>query len=419
MRGEILFVTDRRFWRRSIGSEQRIAALVRFLCGEGFRVAVAYLGHPNREDRRRAEVFRSECPGLSLVYRSRAGLERIATWLRRLRRDTAHQPRPRPARDQGSSTKEETGEEIAGRRSSPARREFVHETIADRSPRVVVVEFLRLTNLVVPRPRIEGEPPIYLIDTHDLLHERAARYRAEGLRLDHEIDLDEEARALSTFDAIVAIQTREDERLRELLPSKPVLLVPHGIEIPEPSARVAPSFPPSPVRIGFLGGRDESNVRALDWFVESVWPALRKDFDEGVELHVAGQVCSSWTAPSSNGIEIRGAIDSIETFWPEVDIAINPVRFGSGLKIKNVEALAYGRPLLTTTVGAQGLEGASPAGLAISDTADAWNDILRLWLNDPHARASIGDCGRDFARAHFSEKAAFAELSRYLAERLK
>jgi len=420
---EILFVTDRRFWQRSMGSEQRIAALLRFLCRRGLRVAVAYVGRIDRHESRSLESFSAECPGLEVIARAQALSNPLAFLGERARSSwskarTRIPPRPRrisPAAPPRS---------IAGREPSPARRDFVERMIATRAPRIVVIEFLRLTRLVMPRPTLrrsqvdgrERPQPLYLVDTIDLVHERARSFQDEGLALDHAIDAAEEAHALATFDALIAIQSREAEKLRLLVPSRPVLEVPHGLAMPQTSYTARPANPEDPLRLGFLGGRDASNVHALDWLVDRVWPRLARALGRSVELHVAGQICSVWKPASCEGIRLWGPIDSVERFWPEIDVALNPVRFGSGLKIKNVEALAFGRPLLTTSVGAQGLEEASPSSLRIDDTPEGWIDILLAWAAAADERSRLSEHGREFARTRFSEEAAFAPLLRYLEE---
>jgi glycosyltransferase involved in cell wall biosynthesis len=401
-RGEILLVTDRRFWDASIGSEQRIAALIRYLRRRGLPLAVIYTGRLLRAERDALERFQRSCGGLTVIDRRiqaslllRDALERLGARLRRGGNSVAASP--------------------AGplEHNSPGRRAFVGRVIRQRSPRVVIVEFTRLASLVWPRPAMGGAEPQYWLDLHDLLHERAERTRGQGFRPAVEVDRETELRAISHFDLVIAIQAREAETLRQLLPESTILLVPHGIDLPE-----APSSTPAPasavMRIGFLGGRDPSNGDALDWFVGHVWPPLRAALGDRAELVVAGQICERWTAPRRDGITIRGPVASIDEFWPQIDVAINPVRFGSGLKIKNVEALAFGRALLTTPVGALGLEDASPHGLRIAEEPADWIETLRVWQEDGEARQRIGARGQAFATERLSETAAYGELARRL-----
>jgi hypothetical protein len=401
-RDGILVVTDRRFWRRSIGSEQRIATLVRHLAKRPGGVTVAYVGRIPRSERPRVAACLDVMPGLEILSR-RSGARALAQSLGRV---LAALFAPVPTR-RGSG--QASGVE-APSKSSPARRAFVAALIERRAPRVVIVEFLRLGYTVLPRSGSNAQRAELLIDTHDVLHRRAERARARGAHVDHPIDAAEEMRRLAAYDAVMAIQETEAALLRAGLPETPVLLVPHGFEA---SAAPLPIAATRPIRIGFLGGRDASNVDALDWFVHEIWPAIRARFADQVELHVAGQVTRAWDAPG-DGIRILGPVAAVDDFWCAIDIAVNPVRFGSGLKIKNVEALAHGRALLTTTLGAEGLETAAPEGLRIADTATEWIDALAEWLAQPEIARAVARRGLAHAAAHLSERAAFAELDAHL-----
>lgn len=291
------------------------------------------------------------------------------------------------------------------------RRAFVQCLILERRPRVVIIEFLRLSYTLFPLPQTSHPAPHTLIDTHDILHLRAARARARGADVDQPIDAAREWQMLAHYDAVLAIQGLEATRLREGLPGRTVLVVPHGVAVAgSPSRPIAAT---RPVRIGFLGGRDASNRDALDWFVREVWPGLHAEWKAQVELHVAGQVTKSWST-TAEGVRNLGPVDSIDDFWRAIDIAINPVRYGSGLKIKNVEALAHGRALLTTSIGAEGLEAAGPDGLHIADSASEWTRVLIEWLAHPDLAVEVARRGREFAETHLCEGAAFAELDAHL-----
>ena len=417
-RDEILFVTDRRFWRRSIGSEQRIATLILHLARRGEHVAVVYVGRVNGRDRALLARFLSSAPnleGLTRRFDWKTLWHASRKWLRRPRiPGTSPDTSPGASRWASAIESNDALDDVLDRadRNSPTRRAFVQSVIEERRPRIVIVEFARLTYTVYPRGAATGTCR-YWVDTHDILHKRAERYRAAGATVTHPILASQEAWDLETYDAILAIQKPEGDQLRALVPGRPVIVVPHGIDLPTLPERESDAR--QPTRLGFLGGRDESNRHALDWFVDRIWPNIRSRFGEKVELHVAGQVCRTWH-PRGDGIVIVGPIDSIEHFWPNIDIAINPVRFGSGLKIKNVEALAYGRPLITTSIGAEGLEVASPDGLRIADTKCKWDRSLGDWLSNPNSAAELGHAGRAYAQAHLTEDAAFHALESQIAK---
>ena len=390
----VLVVTDRRFWRRSIGSEQRIASLIEHLAQRDEPLSVAYLGRVPANEREALAGFCAPLPGLAVQARATDFSSRIVDALSAVRQ-TLPQRRTNPLLLERSR----------------ARRRFVQRLLRELTPRAVIVEFTRLTSTVHPRDPARSAATVYLIDTHDLLHQRAIRFREHGATVALDVDAREEAEALATYDAILAIQAADARTLRALLPEKSVLVVPHGIELPVPAPGFAPG--PRPIRVGFLGGRDESNRAGLHWFLDHVWSKLAARFGERVELVVAGQIAANWTR-AEKGMRLMGTLDSIRDFWPAIDIAINPVQFGSGLKIKNVEALAYARALVTSPIGAEGLESAAPAGLFIAATPEDWLAILAAWIGAPERIGKTGRAGRAHAERYFSPRAAFAELDAFL-----
>lgn len=404
----ILIVTDRRFWNRSIGSETRIANLLSHLARRREPIVVAYVGRLRRNERAALDAFRHDAArDLTILARRPEWRTVGATLARSLR--SLWPFRAVPGRIP------ESGPLSSPLRSPSARRRFVETTIRTTRPRIVLVEFTRLAALVHPRPVLADPAPQYLLDTHDILARRVQpRSGSEGAApADPWIAASafDEIRALEGFDVLIAIQGVEGALLRRQFPDKPVLVVPHGLDLPE--CPPSPCSSGGPIRLGFLGGRDPANAEALDWFVETVWPTLHARFGARIAFDVGGQICRRWTKPPS-GIRLVGTVDSIGDFWPKIDLAVNPVRSGSGLKIKNVEALAHGRALVTTSIGAEGLESASPDGLRIANGPDEWISTLADWIASPASARRTARHGRAFFEAHLSADRAFAELDAYL-----
>ena len=87
-----------------------------------------------------------------------------------------------------------------------------------------------------------------------------------------------------------------------------------------------------------------------------------------------------------------------------------PVQFGGGLKIKCVEAMAHGKALITTPIGAEGLEDAANTALLIETTEEGWTRAIAEVLEAPDKRQALCAGALNYARAHFTEAAAFGEL---------
>ena len=94
------------------------------------------------------------------------------------------------------------------------------------------------------------------------------------------------------------------------------------------------------------------NVQGLDWFMGSVLPKIRAQIPD-CGLIIAGEAGKARRWP--DGVVTLGGLSNIEEAYARASIVINPTLFGTGLAVKNIEALSFGKPLVTTAAGARGV----------------------------------------------------------------
>ncbi len=147
------------------------------------------------------------------------------------------------------------------------------------------------------------------------------------------------------------------------------------------------------------------NIDAAEWLVNEIMPLVWSEKPD-VRLTLAG---SNPTAAilglAGSRIDVTGWIsdEELTAFYRERRVAVVPLRFGAGVKSKVVEALRYGLPLVTTPVGAQGLEGISAFATVTDDATRLAAGLLRF-LNDDQAWDNASRAQIDFARAHFARE---------------
>lgn len=397
---KLLIATDRDFWKADIGSRKRIAQLCSYLGASGLEVHLfltftgkAYLPEKitaiqQQFGFRSIRFFTPEQP-----ERFSTGLKkRIMRTIRGTLRSTAD-----------SGTHERTLPEFT---DSAVKTQF-DRFVAEIAPDVILIEYIRLAYLADKLP-----PGVRtLIDTHDVMHLRYASFQKIGKSHWLKISKQEEVDALNRFDAVLAIQEREKEYLRDILsPDTTVLQV--GMDtvtefLPEPSGPCLP--------IGFIGAHGIPNVDGITAFIDRVWPRLADNHGKAVKLLVAGSICDILAQRQlGSGIELLGIVDNVTDFYRQVAIIINPVTFGGGLKIKTVEALAYGKPLVSTPVGAVGLEdGAGNAFLIAADEDEFFHQLAEL-IASPEQRLMLAGHALEYAGEHFSAAAIYRELADFL-----
>ena len=362
----ILVVTDNRFWRNELGSQRRISSLCDYFVEHGHSIEVLFTGYLYPPDRDVFKLNALNYPLNSRGFRESLGesggfFARLLNFLRlgrnllrqfgiRTDRRLKHRhPNDRQVFRSFLLQMREPKLTDFEQKDTTVRLQEVCERFV---PEVVLVEYVRLAWIL---ERCAGALPrgcLKLIDTHDVQHERQSRFHRQGEL--HEIDISpaEEARALQLADVVLAIQKTDAEKLRSLVPGKEVIVVGY----PSPLYVHGPRSVGS-VRIGFFGSAMLPNRQAAEKLIHHHFPPLRARFGSGVELHIFGGVCAELNQPGAGpGVTLHGFTDDLFAAYDGLDIVVNPVSFGGGLKIKTVEALCHGRPLVTTAIGAEGLE---------------------------------------------------------------
>ncbi|MGL6077826.1 glycosyltransferase [Methyloversatilis discipulorum] len=243
-----------------------------------------------------------------------------------------------------------------------------------------------------------------VMDTHDLVSDNAASRASVGVAVEEALDFERELAFLQHYDRVLLIQPDDHARVAAVLGER-ALCVPHPVVLPAQPVR-----PDSRV-VGYAASQWVANRHGLQWFIDDVWPALSA---ERAELQVAGHIAALLPQPLPEGIHARGFVPDIEALWSGVDVAINPVRWGSGLKIKTVEALAAGLPLVSTREGARGLEDGAGEAFLLADEAAAFADACRTLLDDLPLRRRYARAAHLYARDRFSHAACYGGLIAWL-----
>ena len=221
--------------------------------------------------------------------------------------------------------------------------------------------------------------PLRILDTHDIFGDRARLAMEAGLEPSwYFTSPAEEARGFDRADIVLAIQ---DEERQAIAPrtKAPVLTVGHPVH----ARFLLDEFrSPSVAQFGYFASKNPWNIasiRALD-------DALAETHTSPAWL-LAGSICREPLLLRSNP-RILGLVDDPGDFYDLVDCVLNPMAAGTGLKIKTVEALAYGRPVLGTTEAYRGLEIFHPSQ-AVPTIADL-AQLIFDYTDSPRLRHDIG-----------------------------
>jgi len=255
----------------------------------------------------------------------------------------------------------------------------------------VVVEYFFFSKAL----ELFNEKTLKIIDTHDVFSNRHKPYLNK--KIDYEgysIKTHEETKALNRADIIIAIQEEEAKFFRKILnKNKKIISIGDIQNLKKPIKRN--SKRKNIVFIGSLCPAAKYGIN--DFFLKKIFPKIKKKYPDAKFL-IAGSM--SDITKESKGVIRLGKVKDIKKVYNSSDIIISPLFVGTGLKIKNTEALAHSIPLITTSLGAKGLEKGKNKAFLVANTADEFIKQINKLLTDKKLYEKISENAHKFIKEY-------------------
>jgi glycosyltransferase involved in cell wall biosynthesis len=200
---------------------------------------------------------------------------------------------------------------------------------------------------------------------------------------------------------VVAVSDHDRRLLLELGLNTPVSVIPNSIDTSEYMAEEQPARQYD-YDLLFVGKMDyRPNVDAVLWFAEEVWPRLKAHRPE-ITWAIAGKNPHPRLAFLRNleGITITGRVEAVQPYLHGSRICLMPFRVGSGTRLKLIEAMASGRAVVSTTVGAEGFDLRPGEHLLVADEPASFAEAILALLADAQRRQELGASAQEFARQY-------------------
>jgi GT2 family glycosyltransferase/glycosyltransferase involved in cell wall biosynthesis len=231
---------------------------------------------------------------------------------------------------------------------------------------------------------------------------------------DYERGIDFTNRELEVYRRADMVRVISDDDRRGLLQKAPEL----NIEVMPMVAAVAPEGPGFAGRCGFLLVGNYDNLATRDgaaWMLSEVWPKVRRQLPNAT-LDLVGNNLPADLGAGQAGIRRVGYVRALDPVFTAHRVFVSPVRFGTGIKTKNLGALAHGLPLVTSTVGAEGMGLAHGAQALIADTPEAFAAAMVRVYNDEPLWRDLARNGRLHIVQEFSLRRLQAAIRRLVDE---
>jgi polysaccharide biosynthesis protein PslH len=293
----------------------------------------------------------------------------------------------------------------AGRFWSPAMVKAVRGAADESAIDLLQVEYQQLVPLVQNIPAKKS-----ILDLHNIesaLVDSYARarsgpsalvFRAEAVALRRM-----ERRTIGDFDHVLVVSDQEKARLPA--GARSVLVCPNGRE---PSAVLPDASEPIVAFVATMGWAP--NVDAAVWLGREIWPKVLARVPEARLLLIGRDPAPAVRALADDRIEVTGTVDDVNPFLARARVVVAPLRAGGGTRLKIMEALDVGRPVVATSVGCEGMDDLVGRGVVVADTESAQAEAIADLLLDPAHAAALGRAGHEAVAAGHTWDAALAPL---------
>ncbi len=203
-----------------------------------------------------------------------------------------------------------------------------------------------------------------------------------------------ELSALKAVDGIMVISDQDARYFQSQFPEKPITTIPTSFSsVNETSDYTKNDF-------YFLGAMDWTpNEEGVDWLLKKVIPMAHSS----LKIHLAGKSMNC-ARLSSTRIHCHGEVDDAKSFILSHGICLIPIQSGSGIKIKLLENMALGKPIITTSEGARGVNVIHDEHVIIADSPKDFVDAMLELNNNTEKRIRLGTAARDFVIDNFGEE---------------
>ena len=229
-----------------------------------------------------------------------------------------------------------------------------------------------------------------------LRHERSIRLRAHAL-IDWLMMSVWEARYAQRFDVCIMLSEIDAERVRRRNPRLNTVVVPNGVDVRGKRPLPENDGSADVLLIGTLSHQPWAD--AVVHFHNAIFPRVRQAVPQA-RMVIVGEAPPPIRALASENVVVAGWVNDVESFYQRCAASIVPLRAGGGTRLKILESLAYGRPVVSTTIGCEGLDLLADCDLLVADEPGAFAEQVVRLLTDPNLRRRLTRHGR-FTVEHY------------------
>lgn len=220
---------------------------------------------------------------------------------------------------------------------------------------------------------------------------------------------------VNDYDGVVCITANDADYFRKAGCRRPITHIPFGIE-PEDVGHVDVE----PCSLFHIGAMDwMPNKESIAWLLEEVWPVVHREVPQA-HLYLAGRkMPMQWMKTDVEGVTVVGEVPDAMYFIASKQINVVPLLSGSGIRVKIIEAMSMGKVVVTTSVGAQGIDYTDGENLLIANTPAEFAAQIKRCVEDADFCRHVGDAAAKLIHEHYDVQKLTERLMTFYNQILK
>jgi polysaccharide biosynthesis protein PslH len=303
----------------------------------------------------------------------------------------------------------------------PALQQALDRVLRARRFDVVNLEFPYLGHYHLRQAPPGEQLPIVVVDSHEIAYDLARQFARAGGNLSRRLYAGanwrklrrEELATYRDADGVYLCSTADERRLIYQAPGVRTAVIPNAADVEYYKPR--PTDPPPDGRAVVYFGLLSTvpNIDGVIHFVQNIWPRIAAAHPEARCKIIGARPAPPLLALAGPRVELTGFVPDLRPHLAAAAAVVVPLRLGGGTRLKIVEAMAMGKAIVSTTLGAEGIEAVPGRDLLVEDLPAAFADAVSHLLAEPGLAARIGQSARQVAVERYAWSGAAWALENF------
>lgn len=300
----------------------------------------------------------------------------------------------------------------------PAMQQALDEVLRTRRFDIVNLEFTFLGHCDLRQAPSGEKLPHLVVDSHELAYDLARQFAqaadSRGRRLFAGANWRklrrEELGTYRAADGVYLCSAADEQRLLDQVPGASTAVIPNAADVEYFQPRPTDPSPDGRTVVYFGLLSTVPNVDGMIHFVRDIWPHIVEAHPEVRFKIIGGRPPPSLLALAGPRVELTGFVPDLRPHLAAAAAVVVPLRLGGGTRLKIVEAMAMGKAIVSTTLGAEGIEAVPGRDLLVEDQPAAFANAVSRLLTEPSLTARIGQSARQLAVERYAWSGAARAL---------